>query len=233
VVLIAALRSRIWTFVDHAAARLNATLRRLTRPLPLVTGLAADLLRSRRELVAENALLRQRLVVASRRVKGPTFRPLERGLLALLARLAPRWRDALLLVKPETVLRWHPPGGVPTLLAPHVESRCSPGAEACTRPRRPHPTNGRRPSGSAQTVLVEILLTLQIQLNSSKLYCLGFLSIRGDVKAQPTTPSESIVLTSGVRVRSGLWWRDAQRHANLAGARPARVAARSRRRSGA
>jgi len=39
VVVIAALRSRIWTFVTHAAARLNATLRRLTRPLPLVTGL--------------------------------------------------------------------------------------------------------------------------------------------------------------------------------------------------
>jgi hypothetical protein len=53
---------------------------------------------------------RQQLIVASRKVKRPTFRPLERGLLALLARLVPRWRDALLVVKPETVLRWHRAG---------------------------------------------------------------------------------------------------------------------------
>ena len=35
---------------------------------------------------------------------------------------------------------------------------------------------------------------------SGKLYRFGLLSIRGDVKAQPTPPSEFIVLTSGVRV---------------------------------
>ena len=101
---------RLRALVVRAGARLNASWRRLTRPLPLVTGLAADLLRSRHELVAENVLLRQQLIVATRKVKGPTFRPLERGLLVLLARLVPRWRDALLLVKPETVLRWHRAG---------------------------------------------------------------------------------------------------------------------------
>jgi hypothetical protein len=101
---------RLRALVVRAGARLNASWRRLTRPLPLVTGLAADLLRSRRELVAENVLLRQQLIVATRKVKRPTFRPHERGLLVLLARLLPRWRDALLLVKPETVLRWHRAG---------------------------------------------------------------------------------------------------------------------------
>ena len=108
--VLAAVRSRLRAFVIRVMTRANATLRRLTRPLPLVTGLAADLLRSRRELIAENALLRQQLIVASRRVKRPTLRPHERGLLVLLARLVPRWRDALLLVKPETVLRWHRAG---------------------------------------------------------------------------------------------------------------------------
>jgi hypothetical protein len=34
----------------------------------------------------------------------------ERGLVVLLASLLPRWRDALLLVKPATVLRWHREG---------------------------------------------------------------------------------------------------------------------------
>ncbi len=58
----------------------------------------------------ENALLRQQLIVASRKVKRPLFKAHERGFVVLLARLLPRWRDALLLVKPETVLRWHREG---------------------------------------------------------------------------------------------------------------------------
>ena len=58
----------------------------------------------------ENALLRQQLIVASRRVKRPIFRPHERGFVVLLASLLLHWRNALLLVKPETVLRWHREG---------------------------------------------------------------------------------------------------------------------------
>ena len=73
-------------------------------------GLIADVIRSRSDLVAENAMLRQQLIVASRAVKRPALRAHERGLLVLLARLVPRWRDALLLVKPETILRWHREG---------------------------------------------------------------------------------------------------------------------------
>ena len=34
----------------------------------------------------------------------------ERGLLVLLSRIVHGWRNALLLVKPETVLRWHREG---------------------------------------------------------------------------------------------------------------------------
>jgi transposase InsO family protein len=70
----------------------------------------ADLTRSRGQLIAENAFLRQQLSVASRSVKRPGLRGHERGLLVLLARLLPGWRSALLLVKPETVLRWHRAG---------------------------------------------------------------------------------------------------------------------------
>jgi hypothetical protein len=67
----------------------------------------ADLTRSRAELIAENAFLRQQLIVASRGVKRVRFRGHERGLLVLLARLLPRWRGALLLAMPQTLLRWH------------------------------------------------------------------------------------------------------------------------------
>jgi putative transposase len=69
-----------------------------------------DLLRSPQELIAENVVLRQQLIVAARSVKRPNFAPLERCLLVALTSILPRWRDALLLVKPETVLRWHRQG---------------------------------------------------------------------------------------------------------------------------
>ncbi|MBN1611864.1 MAG: DUF1848 family protein, partial [Polyangiaceae bacterium] len=110
VVVIAAVRTRLRAFTSRTMARVKAAWRRLTGPLPLVAGVAGDLVRSRQELMAENTLLRQQLIVASRTVNRPKLQPHERGLLVLLARLVPRWRDALLLVKPETVLRWHRAG---------------------------------------------------------------------------------------------------------------------------
>ena len=106
----AALRGRLRAFVTQAATRVNAAWQRLTCPLPLVTGVAQDVLRTRSELVAENALLRQQLIIASRKVKTPALEPRERGLLVLLSRWVPLWRDALLLVKPATLLRWRRAG---------------------------------------------------------------------------------------------------------------------------
>jgi hypothetical protein len=70
----------------------------------------ADLTRSKRELLAENALLRQQLIVARRQFKRPKLMPRDRLRLLLLARLAKYWRDTTLLIKPETVLRWHRAG---------------------------------------------------------------------------------------------------------------------------
>jgi putative transposase len=92
------------------AERVMRALRNASRPSGVAARLVSDLTRSRSELIAENAFLRQQLIVASRGVKRPAFRGHERGLLVLLARLLPRWRCALLLVKPETVLRWHRAG---------------------------------------------------------------------------------------------------------------------------
>jgi hypothetical protein len=89
---------------------MDTVVRAATRPAPWVVGLLRDLTRSRAALVAENVLLRQQLIVAARTTKHPKFAAHERWLLVLLARLVPRWRDALLLVKPETILRWHREG---------------------------------------------------------------------------------------------------------------------------
>ena len=70
-------------------------------------GAARDAVRSRSELVAENAFLRQQLIVLRRQVNRPIFHNRDRLLMVLLASLKRAWRDALHLVQPETLLRWH------------------------------------------------------------------------------------------------------------------------------
>ena len=70
----------------------------------------ADLARSKSSLVAENALLRQQLIVLQRQVNKPKFRPLDRVILVFLAGFLTNWRQALLIVQPQTLLKWHRAG---------------------------------------------------------------------------------------------------------------------------
>ncbi len=92
-----------------AAQALRRRLLVATRPAaaPLVTGALADLVRTKPELLAENALLRQQLLILRRHVKRPRCTPADRALLVLLVSRLPAWRPALLLVQPDTLLRWH------------------------------------------------------------------------------------------------------------------------------
>lgn len=76
----------------------------------LILGTACDTVRSKSALIAENALLRQQLNVMRRQVARPRVRPLDRLLLVLLVRCVRAWRDALLIVQPDTLLRWHRAG---------------------------------------------------------------------------------------------------------------------------
>ena len=73
--------------------------------------LAADAIsdadRSRKDLVAENAILRQQLIVLNRQVKRPKFTDGDRLRLVFLSRLTQFWDRALHLVQPQTLLRWH------------------------------------------------------------------------------------------------------------------------------
>lgn len=66
-----------------------------------------DLTRSRQELVLENMLLRQQLIVLKRQVKRPALSWRDRTLLVLLSSRLRTWKQALVIVQPETVLRWH------------------------------------------------------------------------------------------------------------------------------
>ncbi len=68
------------------------------------------MLRRKSEVVAENRLLRQQRVVLQRTVKRPRLTNTDGALLVLLATKVRTWKDALVIVKPDTVLRWHRQG---------------------------------------------------------------------------------------------------------------------------
>jgi putative transposase len=80
-----------------------------TRPsnTSLLLGTLTDLTKRKSELVAENAFLRQQLIILRRQSKRPMCTKRDRSLLVLLARATQSWRQALLIVQPETLLRWH------------------------------------------------------------------------------------------------------------------------------
>lgn len=85
---------------------LHARFLRWTKPLSpsLPLGTLTDLSRSKPELIAENALLRQQLIILRRQVKRPACNKADRTLLILLARLVRNWKQALLIVQPDTLL---------------------------------------------------------------------------------------------------------------------------------
>jgi putative transposase len=91
--------------LDALSSRFARWTKPLTSSLPLQT--LADLGRSKSELVAENALLRQQLIILKRQVERPACTKTDRVLLVLLARLVQTWQQALLIVQPETLMRWH------------------------------------------------------------------------------------------------------------------------------
>jgi hypothetical protein len=76
----------------------------------LILGTLTDLSRNKSELVAENALLRKPLIILRRHMKRPEYTKMDRMLLMLLARMVRAWKQALFIVQPETLLRWHRQG---------------------------------------------------------------------------------------------------------------------------
>jgi putative transposase len=83
---------RQWTKPDNHSPALNV---------------ATDLTRTKSELMLENALLRQQLIVLERQVKRPTLTWRDRALFVLLASKLRMWKEALVIVQPDTLLRWH------------------------------------------------------------------------------------------------------------------------------
>ncbi|HSH82602.1 MAG TPA: integrase core domain-containing protein, partial [Herpetosiphonaceae bacterium] len=103
---------RVGSIIEQGLRAASNIISRWTKPISYAPAVAvvADLARSKSDLIAENLLLRQQLIVLNRSVKRPRFMPIERGLFVLLASKIQHWKDALLIIKPETVLRWHRAG---------------------------------------------------------------------------------------------------------------------------
>ncbi len=73
-----------------------------------IKGVVADLFRSRKDLIAENAFLRQQVIILNRQKSGrPQLTAHDRRVLVLLAHRACGWKDALYIVQPDTLVRWH------------------------------------------------------------------------------------------------------------------------------
>ena len=68
------------------------------------------LFRNRAQLAVENLALRQQLAILKEKTKRPKLRPRDRVFWVWLSRFWANWRSALLVVQPDTVLRWHRQG---------------------------------------------------------------------------------------------------------------------------
>ena len=77
---------------------------------PFVRGSLRDLIRMKLQLIAANAMLSQQRIVLNQSVKRPHLSNHDRGPLVLLASRVHAWKDTLLIVKPDTLLRWHHQG---------------------------------------------------------------------------------------------------------------------------
>ena len=100
---------RLFALGRAVVRRLHHQLSAAIRPAaaPVAVGALGDLVRSRSALVAENALLRHQLAILRRSVTRPRCTPADRALLIFLASRVRAWRQALLIVQPDTLLRWH------------------------------------------------------------------------------------------------------------------------------
>ena len=73
-------------------------------------GAMVRVFRTRRSLMLENLALRQQLAVLKRKQPRPRLGTLDKLFWVVARRLWPQWKEALVLVLPDTVVRWHRSG---------------------------------------------------------------------------------------------------------------------------
>jgi len=78
----------------------------------------AAFIRSRHELALEVVALRQQLIVLKRKNPRPRLSQWDRLFWVALRRFWSRWAEALVVVKPETVVSWHRAGQCTPFVSP-------------------------------------------------------------------------------------------------------------------
>jgi len=69
-----------------------------------------SMLRNRRELALENLALRQQLAILARAQPHRRLKKMDRLFWVWLSRMWKSWRESLIVVKPDTVVRWYRKG---------------------------------------------------------------------------------------------------------------------------
>jgi hypothetical protein len=80
--------------------------------IKLLFVVAIRLFRLRRDLLLENLALHHQLAILKEKRPVPRFASPDKFFWMLLRRFWPKWKQALILMQPETVVRWHG-GGKP------------------------------------------------------------------------------------------------------------------------
>ena len=78
--------------------------------MAVLTGAMLRVFRSRRNLLLENLVLRQQLTVLKRKHPRPRLVAFDKLFWVFVRRFWSGWKQALIIVKPETVVRWHTAG---------------------------------------------------------------------------------------------------------------------------
>jgi hypothetical protein len=73
----------------------------------LAPGSLLRIFRNRQNLIFENFVLRQQLTVLKRRRPRPALNLFDKFFWVAISRLWSRWKQAVIIVTPETVVRWH------------------------------------------------------------------------------------------------------------------------------
>jgi hypothetical protein len=85
-------------------------MRTLVRFATLLIHFILAFFRSHREQAIVNMALQQQLAVYTQKRSRPKLSPFDRAFWVALSRLWPRWKHYLVVVRPETVVRWHRDG---------------------------------------------------------------------------------------------------------------------------
>jgi hypothetical protein len=105
-------QSKLGQVLQQRVNGLEVRFKRWTQPTRTsqVASTLTDLTRSKSELIAENMFLRQQLIVLERQVTRPRLKQRDRQILVILASRIWGWKEALMIVKPDTLVKWHQQG---------------------------------------------------------------------------------------------------------------------------